>query len=162
MGGLIGAQQTNLHAVWDTDVVASLGQDLVGAAAEAGRDLVSLKRLGDRVNARTRSMGVALTSCTVPAAGRPTFQLGETEMEMGVGIHGEPGRRRVPLAPANRIAEEIVGAIAGDLGADIRGDACALIDGEAVARAEIFKPSQSTITSNPVVMSTIQDDRIPL
>ena len=103
-------------------------EKIVGAAAEMGRDLASLKRLGEQVNARTRSMGVALTSCTVPAAGRPTFQLAETEMEMGVGIHGEPGRRRVPMASADRIAEEIVGAIAGDV-ADIRGDALLLVNG---------------------------------
>jgi dihydroxyacetone kinase-like protein len=103
-------------------------EKIVGAAAEMGRDLASLKRLGERVDSRTRSMGVALTSCTVPAAGRPTFQLGEAEMEMGVGIHGEPGRRRVPMAPADRIAEEMVGAIADDL-ADIRGDALLLVNG---------------------------------
>jgi dihydroxyacetone kinase-like protein len=103
-------------------------EKIVGAAAEMGRDLASLKRLGERVDARTRSMGVALTSCTVPAAGRPTFQLGETEMEMGVGIHGEPGRRRVPMAPADRIAEEIVGAIASDL-KDFRGQTLLLVNG---------------------------------
>ena len=103
-------------------------EKIVGAAAEAGRDLASLKRLGERVDARTRSMGVALTSCTVPAAGRPTFQLGEAEMEMGVGIHGEPGRRRVPMASADRIAEEIVGAIAGDL-KGFRGPTLLLVNG---------------------------------
>ena len=65
---------------------------------------------------RTRSMGVALTSCTVPAAGKPTFDLGEDEMEMGVGIHGEPGRRRVKLKSADAIAEEMIGAITADLG----------------------------------------------
>jgi phosphoenolpyruvate---glycerone phosphotransferase subunit DhaK len=103
-------------------------EKIVGAAAEMGRDLASLKRLGERVDSRTRSMGVALTSCTVPAAGRPTFQLGEAEMEMGVGIHGEPGRRRVPMAPADHIGEEIVGAIAGDL-AGLRGEALLLVNG---------------------------------
>jgi dihydroxyacetone kinase-like protein len=61
-------------------------------------------------------MGVALTSCTVPAAGMPTFTLGEGEMEMGVGIHGEPGRRRVPLARADEIASTMLDAIGGDLG----------------------------------------------
>ncbi len=91
-------------------------EKIVGAAAEQGGDLASLKTLGDRVNAATRSMGVALTSCTVPAAGKPTFTLGENEMEMGVGIHGEPGRRRVPLASADAIAEEMVEAIMGELG----------------------------------------------
>ena len=104
-------------------------EKIVGAAAERGRDLAALKRLGEQVNARTRSMGVALTSCTVPAAGRPTFQLGEAEMEMGVGIHGEPGRRRVPFAHANQIAQEIVGAIAGDLKSDIEGEALLFING---------------------------------
>jgi dihydroxyacetone kinase-like protein len=103
-------------------------EKIVGAAAETGRDLASLKLLGQRVNARTRSMGVALTSCTAPAAGKPTFDLGEKEMEMGVGIHGEPGRRRVPLASADSIADEMVGAIASDLG-EVRGDALLLING---------------------------------
>jgi dihydroxyacetone kinase-like protein len=102
-------------------------EKIVGAAAEEGRDLAALKALGDRVNAQTRSMGVALTSCTVPAAGTPTFTLGEDEMEMGVGIHGEPGRRRVSLAPADAIADEMVGAIAGDLGK--AGDALLLVNG---------------------------------
>ena len=72
-------------------------------------------------------MGVALTSCTVPAAGKPTFTLAEDEMEMGVGIHGEPGRRRVKLASADAIADEMVGAILGDLGK--AGDALLLVNG---------------------------------
>ncbi len=104
-------------------------EKVVGDAAEAGADLASCKALGERVNARTRSMGIALTSCTVPAAGKPTFTLAEDEMEMGVGIHGEPGRRRVKLMPAAEIAEEMVEAIAGDLGADARGDALLLVNG---------------------------------
>src|SRR6516225_2328936 len=91
-------------------------EKIVGAAAEEGRRLAELKALGDRVNAATRSIGIALTSCTVPAAGKPTFDLGEDEMEVGVGIHGEPGRRRVKLKPANEIAAEMVGAITSDLG----------------------------------------------
>lgn len=90
-------------------------EKVVGAAAEAGADLAACKALGDRTNKRTGSMGVALTSCTVPAAGSPTFELAEDEMEMGVGIHGEPGRRRVKLATADAIAEEMVGAILKDL-----------------------------------------------
>jgi phosphoenolpyruvate---glycerone phosphotransferase subunit DhaK len=88
---------------------------IVGAAAESGADLAACKALGDAVNQATASMGVALTSCTVPAAGKPTFQIGADEMEMGVGIHGEPGRRRVKLASANDIAGELVGAILKDL-----------------------------------------------
>jgi dihydroxyacetone kinase-like protein len=90
-------------------------EKILGAAAEAGLNLEALKALGDDVMARTRSMGVAFSSCIVPAAGSPTFTLGDDEMEMGVGIHGEPGRRRVKLASAADIAEEMVGAIVGDL-----------------------------------------------
>ncbi len=90
-------------------------EKIVGAAAEDGADLAACKALGERVNKATKSMGVALTSCTVPAAGKPTFELGDDEMEMGVGIHGEPGRQRVALATADQIAETIVGAITDDL-----------------------------------------------
>ena len=90
-------------------------EKIVGAAAERGDSLAALKTLGDAVNGATASMGVALTSCTVPAAGRPTFQIGADEMEMGVGIHGEPGRRRVKLASADEIAGELTGAILKDL-----------------------------------------------
>jgi dihydroxyacetone kinase-like protein len=90
-------------------------EKILGAAAERGDDLAGLKALGARINSHTRSMGVALTSCTVPAAGKPTFSLGEDEMEMGVGIHGEPGRRRVKLASADAIVDEMLGAIVGDL-----------------------------------------------
>jgi phosphoenolpyruvate---glycerone phosphotransferase subunit DhaK len=103
-------------------------EKVVGAAAEEGRDLQALKTLGDSVNSRTRSMGVALTSCTVPAAGKPTFAIGEDEMEMGVGIHGEPGRRRVKLKSADAIAEEMMSAILGDLGAK-SGEAILFVNG---------------------------------
>src|ERR1700675_4001894 len=88
---------------------------MIGAAAETGMPLAALKALGDEANRRTRSMGVALLPCTVPAAGRPNFTLADNEMEMGVGIHGEPGRRRVPLASADAIAAELVDAILKDL-----------------------------------------------
>jgi dihydroxyacetone kinase-like protein len=104
-------------------------EKVVGAAAEQGADLATLKTLGDRVNARTRSMGVALTSCTVPAAGKPTFDIGDDEMEMGVGIHGEPGRRRVKLMQADPIAEEMIDAIVQDLGDVAQGDALLFVNG---------------------------------
>jgi phosphoenolpyruvate---glycerone phosphotransferase subunit DhaK len=104
-------------------------EKIVGAAAEEGRDLAALKVLGDRVNAATRSIGIALTSCTVPAAGRPTFDLAEDEMEVGVGIHGEPGRRRVKLKPAAEIAAEMVRAITTDLAERMRGEAILVING---------------------------------
>lgn len=90
-------------------------EKVLGAAAERGDSLRQLKQLGDAVNKATASMGVALTSCTVPAAGKPTFQIGVDEMEMGVGIHGEPGRRRIKLASADDIAHELTGAILKDL-----------------------------------------------
>ena len=104
-------------------------EKILGAAAEEGRDLAALKALGDRVNAATRSIGIALTSCTVPAAGKPTFDIAENEMEVGVGIHGEPGRRRVKLMPAAEIATEMVHAIASDFGERLRGEAILLING---------------------------------
>ncbi|RVA89874.1 dihydroxyacetone kinase subunit DhaK, partial [Mesorhizobium sp. M7A.F.Ca.CA.004.01.1.1] len=91
--------------------------------------LAPLKALGDGVNAATRSMGVALTSCTVPAAGRPTFDIGDGEMEFGVGIHGEPGRRRDTLKSADAIAQEICAAILGDLGDRAKGPALLFVNG---------------------------------
>ncbi len=84
---------------------------MVGAAAERGDNLASCKALGDKINAGSGTMAVALTSCTVPAAGKPTFAIGDDEMEMGVGIHGEPGRRRVPMIAADAIAGELIAAI---------------------------------------------------
>jgi len=95
--------------------VTVLLEKIAGAAAEQGRDLGAVADVARKVNAQGRSMGVALTSCTVPAAGSPTFELGEDEMELGVGIHGEPGRKRVPLAPAKEIAEMLVEPILSDL-----------------------------------------------
>jgi dihydroxyacetone kinase-like protein len=95
--------------------VTVLLEKIVGAAAEEGRDLDAVLDLAKRVNGQGRSMGMALTSCTVPTAGKPTFDLPEDQMEMGVGIHGEPGRRRVPLAGAAEIAEQLVDPILGDL-----------------------------------------------
>ena len=104
-------------------------EKMVGAAAETGMPLAALKALGDDVNQRTRSMGVALTPCTVPAAGRPNFTLADNEMEMGVGIHGEPGRRRVKLASADAIAEELVGAILKDLAPEPGSEVLLLVNG---------------------------------
>ena len=95
--------------------VTVLLEKLVGAAAEEGRPLSDLVTLAHMINDSGRSMGMALTSCTVPAAGKPTFQLGENEMELGIGIHGEPGRRRVPLASAREIAEQLMEPILADL-----------------------------------------------
>jgi dihydroxyacetone kinase-like protein len=95
--------------------VTVLVEKIAGAAAEQGRDLDQVAGIARTVNANGRSMGVALTSCTVPAAGKPTFDLGENEMELGVGIHGEPGRERVALAPAKEIASMLLEPILADL-----------------------------------------------
>src|SRR5690242_10491827 len=95
--------------------VTVLLEKIAGAAAEQGRSLAEVADVARRVNAQGRSMGMALTSCTVPAAGKPTFDLPETEMEIGIGIHGEPGRRRVPLASAHEIAELLLEPILSDL-----------------------------------------------
>jgi len=104
-------------------------EKIVGAAAEKGVDLNSCAELGAEVNAKTRSLGVALTSCTVPAAGTPTFTLGADEMEMGVGIHGEPGRRRVNLSSADAIAGEMVNAILTDFDHAPSGDVLLFVNG---------------------------------
>jgi phosphoenolpyruvate---glycerone phosphotransferase subunit DhaK len=104
-------------------------EKMVGAAAEAGTPRAALKTLGEAVNRRTRSMGVALTSCTTPAAGKPNFELGDSEMEMGVGIHGEPGRRRMALASARSIAEEMLGAILSDLAPKRGAEAVLFVNG---------------------------------
>ena len=90
-------------------------EKIVGAAAEEGQDLAAVTDLAERVNGQGRSMGMALTSCTVPAAGKPTFDLPEDQMEIGIGIHGEPGRHRVPLAPARDIAAQLVEPILADM-----------------------------------------------
>jgi phosphoenolpyruvate---glycerone phosphotransferase subunit DhaK len=100
--------------------VTVLLEKIVGAAAEEGRSLAEVADVARRVNGAGRSMGMALTSCTVPAAGTPTFDLPEGEMEVGIGIHGEPGRRRLPVGTAAEIAELLVQPILEDL--DFTGD----------------------------------------
>jgi phosphoenolpyruvate---glycerone phosphotransferase subunit DhaK len=92
-----------------------LAEKIAGAAAEQGRSLTEVADVARRVNAAARSMGVALTSCTVPAVGHPTFDLPEDEIEVGIGIHGEPGRQRIPLRPAREVAELMLDPILSDL-----------------------------------------------
>lgn len=104
----------------------------VGSLAETGADLQACKTLGDKVNQRTASIGVALTSCTVPAAGRPTFDIAESEIEMGVGIHGEPGRRRESMREADAIVNDCVEAILADFKTrdlSVNSEALLLING---------------------------------
>jgi dihydroxyacetone kinase-like protein len=101
----------------------------VGAASEQGADLDELLRIGNKVNDVTRTMGMALTSCTPPAKGSPLFELGDDEMEMGVGIHGEPGRRREKLASANQIVDELLESVVTDLPFSQGDDVALMING---------------------------------
>lgn len=124
------AVEKSTHSAGRRGVAGTLVvEKIVGAAAEKGMDLKACAQIGTEVNARTGSMGVALTSCTVPAAGSPTFTLADDEMEMGVGIHGEPGRARVKLAGADAIADLILTAILNDRGNPNSGDVLLLVNG---------------------------------
>ncbi|TCM48743.1 dihydroxyacetone kinase subunit DhaK [Kribbella sp. VKM Ac-2568] len=110
------AVQDSLYTVGRRGVgVTVLVEKIAGAAAEAERSLSDVAAVARRVNAAGRSMGLALTSCTVPAAGKPTFDLPDDQIEVGIGIHGEPGRTRVPLAPAAEMARMLVDPILDDL-----------------------------------------------
>jgi phosphoenolpyruvate---glycerone phosphotransferase subunit DhaK len=95
--------------------VTVLVEKICGGAADDGRDLQQVAELGRRVNAEGRSMGMALTPCITPASGEPSFELGEDEVEIGIGIHGEPGRFREKLGPAAQVAERLMTPILGDL-----------------------------------------------
>ena len=101
----------------------------VGAASEQGASLEELVELGNKVNSVTRTMGMALTSCTPPAKGSPLFELGDDEMEMGVGIHGEPGRSREKLASANAIVDELLEAVRSDLPYESSDEVALMING---------------------------------
>ena len=109
--------------------VTVLLEKIVGGFAETGAPLAAVAELARRVNSQGRSMGMALTSCTVPAAGKPTFELGEDEMEIGIGIHGEPGRRRVKLASAADITEMLATPIIEDLGLKSGEQVLAFVNG---------------------------------
>src|ERR1700760_2230850 len=102
-------------------------EKIAGALAERGAPLAQVAAVAAEVNERSRSFGVALTSCTVPAAGKPTFDLAEQEIELGIGIHGEPGRTRAPLAPARDIAAAAMDAIHADL--PLEGDLLVMVNG---------------------------------
>jgi len=104
-------------------------EKILGAAAEAGADLATCKILGDKINRVTASMGVALTSCTVPAIGKPTFEIGDSEMEMGVGIHGERGTETMALATATEIVDHIAKIITDELKPEKGQQALLLVNG---------------------------------
>jgi dihydroxyacetone kinase-like protein len=109
--------------------VTVLAEKITGAAAEEGRGLSEVAELCRRVNANGRSMGMALTSCTVPAAGSPTFELGDDEMEIGIGIHGEPGRERVKLEPAHDVVARLAVPIVEDLPFSSGDEVLAFVNG---------------------------------
>ena len=95
--------------------ITVLAEKICGAAAEERPSLAEVAELCRTVNGQGRSMGMALTSCTVPASGKPSFELGEDEMEIGIGIHGEPGRYREPIGTADEIVDRLATAIVEDL-----------------------------------------------
>jgi dihydroxyacetone kinase-like protein len=110
------AVQDSLYTAGRRGVGATvLAEKIAGAAADRGDDVQSVAAIATRVNEQARSFGVALSSCTPPAAGKPIFDLPEGEMEVGIGIHGEPGRRREPLASGSEIAALLVDAVVSDL-----------------------------------------------
>lgn len=109
--------------------VTVLLEKIVGGLAETGAPLEAVAATAKKVNAQGRSMGMALTPCTVPMAGKPTFDLGEDEMEIGIGIHGEPGRRRVKLASANEITEMLATPVIEDLGLKAGDQVLAFVNG---------------------------------
>jgi dihydroxyacetone kinase-like protein len=95
--------------------ITVIAEKLCGAAAEEGQALAQVTELCRKVNGQGRSMGMALTPCVTPSSGEPSFELGEDEMEIGIGIHGEPGRHREKLAPASGVVERLATAIVEDL-----------------------------------------------
>ncbi|TDD22233.1 dihydroxyacetone kinase subunit DhaK [Nonomuraea diastatica] len=102
-------------------------EKIAGALAEEGAPLDDVAAVAGAVDERSRSFGIALTSCTTPHAGKPTFDLPETDVELGIGIHGEPGRARVPMAPARELAATAMEAIHGDL--PVQGDLLVMVNG---------------------------------
>ncbi|HEX6287710.1 MAG TPA: dihydroxyacetone kinase subunit DhaK [Herpetosiphonaceae bacterium] len=106
-----------------------LAEKICGGAAESGLSLAEITRICEKINGWGRSMGMALTSCTAPAKGSPTFDLGEAEMEIGIGIHGEPGRQRVPLASAREIVTTLTSAVLDDLPFRRGDEVLALVNG---------------------------------
>jgi dihydroxyacetone kinase-like protein len=127
-GVLHVAVQDSLYTAGRRGVGATVFvEKIAGALAERGASLAEVVALAAEVNERSRSFGVALTSCTVPAAGKPTFELAEQEIELGIGIHGEPGRTRAALQPARDIVATAMDAIGADIPLD--GDLLVMVNG---------------------------------
>ena len=142
---LARAEGIEVREVQVTDDVASASRDdaarrrgiagdiivfkCAGAAAEQGLSLAEVERVAVKANAATRSMGVALSACEVPGSGRPTFEVPDGEMEIGMGVHGEPGIKRGPLLPADEVARILVDAIVADIADRGRGEVALLVNG---------------------------------
>ena len=124
------AVQDSLYTAGRRGVGATvLAEKICGGAAEEKQSLQQVAELCRKVNANGRSMGMALTSCIVPAAGTPTFELGDDEIEIGIGIHGEPGRQRRKLAPASEIVESLATPIVEDLPYEQGDEVLAFVNG---------------------------------
>src|SRR5580765_7145124 len=124
------AVQDSLYTAGRRGVGATvLAEKIGGAAAERGDDLATVTQIIRHVNDKGRSFGIALSSCTPPASGQPIFDLPDGEMEVGIGIHGEPGRRREPLASAHEIADLMVEAVVSDLKPSEGTKALAFVNG---------------------------------
>jgi dihydroxyacetone kinase-like protein len=122
------AVQDSLYTAGRRGVGATvLVEKIAGALAERGAPLADVTAVAAEVNERSRSFGVALTPCTVPAAGKPTFELSDQEIELGIGIHGEPGRTRAPLQPVRDIAATAMDVIGSDMPLD--GDLLIMLNG---------------------------------
>jgi phosphoenolpyruvate---glycerone phosphotransferase subunit DhaK len=109
--------------------ITVIAEKICGAAAEAGKSLAEVAEICRRVNGQGRSMGMALTACTTPSSGEPSFELGDDEMEIGIGIHGEPGRYREPLGPASQVVERLATAIVEDLPYESGDNVLAFVNG---------------------------------
>jgi dihydroxyacetone kinase-like protein len=109
--------------------ITVIAEKLCGAAADDGRSLADVADICRRANDQGRSMGMALTPCTTPGAGSPSFELGDDEMEIGIGIHGEPGRFREPLAPASQVVERLATAVVEDLPYESGDQVLAMVNG---------------------------------
>jgi phosphoenolpyruvate---glycerone phosphotransferase subunit DhaK len=124
------AVQDSLYTAGRRGVGATvLVEKIAGAAADRGDNVVSVADLARKVNGQARSFGIALSSCTPPASGKPIFDLPDGEIEIGIGIHGEPGRRREPIRPASEIADLMVEAVVSDLAPDAGSKALVFTNG---------------------------------
>jgi dihydroxyacetone kinase-like protein len=124
------AVQDSLYTAGRRGVGATvLVEKIAGASAERGDDVATVSGIARKVNSQSRSFGIALSSCTPPAAGKPIFDLPDGELEVGIGIHGEPGRRREPIRPAREIADVMVEAVVSDLAPDTGTKALVFVNG---------------------------------